>query len=84
MKLDDPNCNVYVNRDGTIRWEGDPVGLVKKVDDFGFASMGMRWRAELGDPANVDGWPPYRAVYAKTRAQAVAGVLEGVEEPSDA
>jgi len=78
----DPNLDdVYVNRDGTIRWDGEAIGRVDRVDHPAYRPMGA-WRAELGDPADVDAWPPWRAVYARTRRAAVAGALDGVEAPS--
>jgi len=77
----DPDLdNVHVNRDGTIRWDGEAVGYVMKVEGTLAAQIG-KWRAELGDPGKPTGWPPYRAGYAKTRAEAVAVVLEGLEVP---
>lgn len=76
----DPDLdNVYVNRSGAIRWDGDQIGSVAKVEQS-FWRMG-KWRAEIGDPARPTAWPPFRAVYAATRKAAVAEVLEGVEVP---
>ena len=70
----DPNLDdVHVNRDGTIRWDGDAIGVVGKVE--GLAPGGARWRAEVGDPSAPEAWPPFRSVYARTRRDAVAGVL---------
>lgn len=84
MKLSDPDANVYVNRDGTIRYDGEPIGFVGKVEvDSGFSIAGMSWRAELGDARKPEQWPPYRAVYDRTRKGAVAGVFEGVEIPAE-
>lgn len=77
----DPDLdNVFVKKDGRILWDGEAIGLVMKVDEA-YKAMGS-WRAELGDPARHEAWPPYRAVYARTRRAAVAGVLEGVEVPA--
>ena len=82
MRPYDPDLDyLHVQRNGTILLEGEAIGLVLKVDDAGFGSLGMSWRAELGDPGQPEAWPPYRAVYDKTRKGAVAGVLEGLEVP---
>jgi hypothetical protein len=76
----DPDLdNVYVNRDGTIRWDGEQIGNVDKVDQA-FWKLG-RWRAEIGNPSRPEDWPPFRASYGRTRSEAVAGALEGVEVP---
>lgn len=73
----DPNLDdVHVNRDGTIRWDGEPIGYVWQG-----ITPGSKWRAELGDVARPDAWPGYRVCYADTRREAVAGALEGVEAP---
>lgn len=72
--------NVHVKRDGTILWDGEPVGYVDKVS--GLAPAGAKWRAEIGDVAKPEAWPNYRAVYAKTRQDAVQAVLEATEVPS--
>jgi len=71
--------NVFVKMDGRILWDGDEIGNVMKVD-AAFHKMG-KWRAEIGDPSNPTAWPPFRASYARTKAAAVADVLEGVEVP---
>ena len=74
-----PNTDdVYVNRDGTIRWDGEAIGLVYKTEG---PALG-KWRAEIGDPAHPDKWPGFRASYASTRSAAVADVLENVEAPT--
>jgi hypothetical protein len=80
----DPNLDdVYVNRDGTIRWNGDAIGTVAKVEvNSGFAIAGMMWRAEIGDAAKPEEWPPYRASYARTRKAAIWDVLADVEAPT--
>lgn len=78
----DPNLDdVYVNRDGTIRWAGDAIGRVDRVEGP-LAPANAKWRAEVGDAAAPEAWPRFRAVYARTRRDAVAGVLEDVEAPS--
>jgi hypothetical protein len=68
--------DVFVNRDGTIRWDGDAIGRVEKIG----SEIG-EWRAEVGDPATPEAWPRYRASYARTRKAAIADVLEGLEVP---
>jgi hypothetical protein len=74
----DPDLdNVYVSKSGVIRWDGDDIGLVYKTEG---PALG-KWRAEIGNPANPDAWPPYRASYAGTRNAAVADVLENLEVP---
>lgn len=78
----DPSLDdVYVNRDGTIRWDGEAIGLVVKTE--GLAKEMGAWRAEVGSPAAPEVWPRYRASYAKTRKAAVADVLEGLEVPPE-
>jgi len=77
----DPDLdNVHVNRDGRIHWDGELIGHVTKVDPA-YRAMGA-WRAEIGDPAKPEAWPPYRVMYSRTRTDAVAGVLDGVEVPA--
>lgn len=71
--------DVHVNRDGTIRYDGDPIGLVSKMDKA-YWEMG-RWRAEIGDPAKPAVWPGYRVVYADARMTAVKSVLDSVPNP---
>jgi hypothetical protein len=66
--------DVYVNRDGTIRFEGEPIGYVFKHEPG-------TWRAEIGSAAFLEAWPPYGVAYAKTRKAAVASVLEDIEVP---
>lgn len=74
----DPDLdNVYVSKSGIIRWDGDVIGLAHKTED---PALG-KWRAEIGNAAKPDVWPPYRASYAKTRASAIADVLDGLEVP---
>jgi hypothetical protein len=79
----DPNLDdVFVNRNGTIRWDGDEIGRVEKLEvEDGFSIAGMMWHATIGDPVACEVWPPYRASYAPTRKAAIAGVLEGLEVP---
>jgi hypothetical protein len=72
--------DVHVNKDGTIRFNGDPIGWVSKVDDA-WKTMGS-WRAEIGDAGDPEAWPPYRAVYAKTRKAAIVSALADIEVPS--
>jgi hypothetical protein len=80
MRAYDPDLDfLYVRRDGRILLEGELLGRVAKVDPA-YRAMGS-WRAELGDPAKPEAWPPYRACYARTRRGAVAAVLEGLEVP---
>lgn len=77
----DPDLdNVYVNQDGTIRWDGEEIGNVQKTDDPPHPSW--KWRAEIGDPANPTKWPRFRASHAKTRGAAVEDVLDGLEVPA--
>ena len=61
-----------ITRDGTIltRPGGQPLGFVFKVD-AAFRQLG-RWRAEVGDPSEPE---TYRAVYARTRREAVEEAL---------
>lgn len=73
---------VYVQRNGTILWDGEAVGYVWKIERGTLAPGNAKWRAEVGDPANPEAWPRYRSLYAMTRADAVNGALEGVEVPS--
>jgi len=76
----DPDLDdVYVNRDGTIRWNGDAIGSVSRVESW--AAAYGDWRAEIGNAADPEAWPGYRAAYGKTRKAAVAEVLAGVEAP---
>jgi hypothetical protein len=72
--------NVYVARNGTIRWDGDEIGFVEKTEGLGIA-MG-KWRAEVGDAAKPEEWPRYRVSYAPTRKAAIGDVLDGIEVPS--
>jgi len=77
----DPDLdNVIVRKDGRILWDGEEVGHVVKTEGTLATQIGA-WRAELGDVRKPTGWPPYRAGYAKTRRDAVAVVLEGLEVP---
>jgi hypothetical protein len=67
--------DVHINRDGTIRHNGDPIGFVSKVTEE------RLWRAEVGTPVarpDVD-WPPYAVVYAHTRREAVLSVIAPLE-----
>ena len=83
----DPNLdNVHVRTPkgsdtSTILWDGEAIGLVFKVDSDLALAAGWKWRAEVGDVADPEAWPRYRASYGRTRKLAVADVLEGVEVP---
>lgn len=78
----DPNLdNVFVKNDGRILWDGDEIGSVTKVEQGLGTPPAWKWRAEVGDAAKPEAWPPYRASYARTRFDAVADVLDGVEAP---
>lgn len=73
--------DVYVNRDGTIRWDGVAIGHVVRVTDP--SDSRFTWRAEIGDVlADANAWPAYAVAYSRTRRGAVAGVLDGVEAPA--
>jgi hypothetical protein len=74
--------SVYVNADGTIRWDGDPIGRVMKTEE-GLARELGQWRAEVGSPAAPEAWPRWVACYAKTRKAAVGAVLDGLEVPPE-
>ena len=77
----DPNLDdVYVAKDGTIRWDGEDIGYVGKTE--GVAKAMGAWRAEVGNPAEPAKWPRYMSVYATTRKEAVAGVLRIVAAPA--
>jgi hypothetical protein len=79
-----PNLdNVYINRDGTIRWDGDAIGTVSKLSAADARLVGGQWRAEVGDPVHPEQWPRYRATYSRTRRDAVADVLDGLEAPDE-
>lgn len=81
MRTFDPDLDdVHVNRDGTIRWDGEPIGYVGKVEGA-LAPANAKWRAEIGNPADPEAWPRYVAIYAQTRQDAVQAVLEGVVVP---
>ena len=83
----DPNLdNVYVRTPkgsptSEILWDGETVGLVMKVEGGFGIPAGWKWRAEIGNAADPEAWPRYRASYGRTRRLAVADVLEGVEVP---
>jgi hypothetical protein len=74
----DPDLDfLHVQRDGTILLEGEQIGHVARMDEP--PNVNWTWRAERGNPAAPEAWPPYRASYGRTRALAVADVLEGLE-----
>ena len=78
----DPNLdNVFVKMDGRILWDGEEIGLVTKLGEADAKLVGGRWRAEVGDATRPEVWPGYRAVYSRTKRDAVAQVLESVEAP---
>lgn len=74
--------DVHVNRDGTVRFNGDPIGYVYKLEDSDLGRQIGKWRCEVGDVAQPEQWPAYCASYAKTRKDAVLGAISGLEVPA--
>ena len=79
----DPDLDyLHVQRGGTILLEGEDIGTVFKLSEGEARLVGSRWRAEIGNVAEPEAWPPYRVAYSRTRWDAVLAVLDGLVMPS--